>query len=207
MIHNIVVAMEPNEEQLPAIQSRGRDIVVTAGAGTGKTRTLVSRYLSLLADGIPLRSIVAITFTRKAAREMRNRVRAVMREFLDGHDMAQDERRRWEDLYSRLDAARIGTIHSLSTELLRAHPAEANVDPRFDVLNEGKAGILLAQAIDQGLSWAADDLQAVKLFSLLGEGMLKRVVASLMGKRLEAFESLEDLPSPIWPHWQQLLVP
>ncbi|MGB3716723.1 MAG: UvrD-helicase domain-containing protein, partial [Candidatus Promineifilaceae bacterium] len=42
---------------------------------------------------------------------------------------------------------------------------------------------------------------------LLGEGMLKRVVASLMGKRLEAFESLEDLPSPIWPHWQQLLVP
>ena len=70
----------PSKEQLPAVLSDASRIIVTAGAGTGKTRTLVARYLALLANGVPMRSIVAITFTRKAAREMRNRVRHENRE-------------------------------------------------------------------------------------------------------------------------------
>jgi len=78
-IHPILRQMDPSTEQEKPILSRGQDIVVTAGAGTGKTRTLVARYLSLLVDGIPLRSIVAITFTKKAAREMRNRIREEVR--------------------------------------------------------------------------------------------------------------------------------
>ena len=61
---------------MPAIAERGRDVAVTAGAGAGKTRALVARYLALLAEGLPLRKVVAITFTKKAAREMRNRARA-----------------------------------------------------------------------------------------------------------------------------------
>src|SRR3990172_4648222 len=65
--------------QLDAATSRGRDLVVTAGAGTGKTRTLVARYLSLLDEGLSPRQILAITFTEKAAREMRNRVRGGVR--------------------------------------------------------------------------------------------------------------------------------
>ena len=69
--------------QQDAAVTRGVDVVVRAGAGTGKTRTLVGRYLSLLADGFPLRNIVAMTFTRKAAREMRNRVRQEMTRHLE----------------------------------------------------------------------------------------------------------------------------
>ena len=75
------------EEQRDALEL-GRNIAVTAGAGTGKTRTLVARYLSLLADGRPLRAVVAITFTRKAAREMRNRVRAEVQRYLAQGDLA-----------------------------------------------------------------------------------------------------------------------
>lgn len=204
-MHPIVEAIGPNEEQLPAVIDRGRDIVVTAGAGTGKTRTLVSRYLSLLAGGVPIRSIVAITFTRKAAREMRNRVRGAMHDFIEQGDLSPDERRLWSDRYNQLDAARIGTIHSLATEILHAHPAEAGVDPRFEVLDEGEAGILLAQAVEEGLSWAADDDQAVLLFTFLGERKLRSIVESLMAKRLEAQEALADLPDPIWPLWQEYL--
>ena len=54
-LHPIVAAMQPSPEQAPAITARGRDVVVTAGAGAGKTLTLVARYLALLAEEVPLR--------------------------------------------------------------------------------------------------------------------------------------------------------
>ena len=79
---SILGQLAPSQEQIKPILERNQDIVVTAGAGTGKTRTLVARYLALLTEGVPLRSIVAITFTKKAAREMRNRIREEVRIYL-----------------------------------------------------------------------------------------------------------------------------
>jgi len=204
-LHAIVAHMHPSPEQEPAVVERGRDVVVTAGAGTGKTRTLVARYLSLLAEELPLRSIVAITFTKKAAREMRNRVREEMRVYLERVDLPAEERGRWQDLYTALDAARIGTIHSLCAEILRAHPAEAEVDPRFEVLEEGQINILRRRAVDEALAWAADDEQAVVLFALLGERDLRDTLDTLIRQRLDAQEALADLPDNILSHWQQAL--
>jgi ATP-dependent helicase/nuclease subunit A len=205
-LYPIVKQMAPNEEQLPAILARGRDVVVTAGAGTGKTRTLVARYLSLLADGLPLRSIVAITFTRKAAQEMRNRVRKAIRLFLDQPDLSVSARRQWDVLYNELDAARIDTIHTLSTEILRAHPAEARIDPRFDVLDEGQAGILLAQVVDETMAWAADDVEAVQLFALLREWSLRNMLTDMLARRLEVVTAFENLPRDPWTLWMSLLL-
>src|SRR5690554_4231616 len=91
-LHPIVAQLRPSEEQLPAVTLRGEDIVVTAGAGAGKTRTLVARYLSLLAGGLSPRRIAAITFTRKAAREMRNRVRASIATYLRDETLNPQER-------------------------------------------------------------------------------------------------------------------
>jgi ATP-dependent helicase/nuclease subunit A len=168
---------------------------------------LVARYLSLVAEGLPLRSIVAITFTRKAAREMRNRVRDEIRRSLVGPDLADAERPRWQSLYAELDAARIGTIHSLCTEILRAHPAEAGVDPRFEVLDEGQGNILLGRVIDETLAWAADDQGLVGLFSLFGEGTLRSTLASMLGQRLAMEGCLANLPTPLWPAWEARLLP
>lgn len=205
-MHPIVAQIAPNEEQLPAVLERGRDVVVTAGAGTGKTRTLVARYLSLLAEGVPLRSIVAITFTRKAAREMRNRIRAEMQSYLAQPDLAHEERRIWDEHYSQLDAARIGTIHNLCTEILRAHPAEMKLDPRFDVLDEGLAGILLQESVDEALARAVDDTATVELFTFLGEWNLRSLLLRLMARRPEARAALSDLPDPLWPAWEAQIV-
>jgi ATP-dependent helicase/nuclease subunit A len=205
MLHPIVAQTRPSKEQEPAITTRGRDIVVTAGAGTGKTRTLVARYLSLLAEGLPLRSIIAITFTRKAAREMRNRVRDTVRRYLEGSDLGAEERERWQSLYSQLDAARIGTIHSLCTEILRSHPAEARVDPRFEVLEEGQVNILRLQAVNEALAWAADDEQAAALFGLMGERILRITLEGLLGGRLDAQEVLGSIPGDLMGHWRQAL--
>ncbi len=185
-IHPIVLQMEPSDEQLAAIAVRGRDVAVTAGAGAGKTRALVARYLALLAEGLPLRSVVAITFTKKAAREMRNRARREIRRYLENAGLAPDEQARWQRLYGELDAARISTIHTLCTEILRSHPAEAVLDPRFAVLDEGPAALLRSRAVDEALGWAANDAEAAVLLSLLPEKDLRKNLASLLKKRLDA---------------------
>ncbi len=204
-MHPIVAQMNASPEQEPAILERGRNIVVTAGAGTGKTRTLVGRYLSLLAEGLDLRSIVAITFTRKAAREMRNRVRDEIRRYVSQPGLEKEEQERWQELYTRLDAARIDTIHSLCTEILRSHPAEAGVDPRFEVLEEGRSKLLQSRAVDEALAWAADDPQAAGLFALLGEDDLQQTLAALLEKRLDTREALARLPDDVLGHWQGVL--
>jgi ATP-dependent helicase/nuclease subunit A len=203
-LHPIVAQLAPSQEQIPIILDRGRDVVATAGAGTGKTRTLVARYLSLLADGLALRSIVAITFTKKAAREMRNRVREEVRRYQLEPDLEQQERALWRQVFSDLDAARIGTIHSLCTEILRAHPAEAAIDPRFEVLDEGQTALLQAQAVDQALAWAADDREALSLFSLLGERNLRQELARLLRERLTVAESFRQ-DKDFLVHWEQSL--
>jgi ATP-dependent helicase/nuclease subunit A len=205
-VHPIVAQMQPSREQEPPVGERGRDVVVTAGAGTGKTRTLVARYLSLVAEGVPLRSIVAITFTRKAAREMRNRVRDEIRVYLERPDLDGEERQRWQSLYAELDAARIGTIHSLCSEILKAHPAEAGVDPHFQVLDEGQGNILLGQVLASTLGKAADDQGTVELFGLLGEGALRSTLSAMLGRRLDVKVCFASLPAPLWPVWEARLL-
>ncbi len=206
-LHPIVAQLTPNPEQLPAIRARGGDVVVTAGAGTGKTRTLVARYLSLLAEGKPLRSIVAITFTRKAAREMRNRVRAEVRRYVAHGELGPRERERWQAAYAGLDAARIGTIHSLCAEMMHAHPAEALVDPRFGVLEEAQATLLRRQVLDDALAWAADDPDGVRLFEILeGPERLRAILEALMGQRLDARRAFDAAPGEPLSHWREVLI-
>jgi len=211
-LHPIVAQLSPSEEQAPAVVARGQDVAVTAGAGAGKTRTLVARYLSLLVDGLPLRSIVAITFTKKAAREMRNRVREEVRRYLETPGLAAADLVFWRDIYEQLDGARIGTIHGLCAELLRHHPVEAGsgesgLDPRFDMLDEGQIALLRAQAVDVALAWAADDAETVHLFADFGARALGTIVARLLSQRLDVADARArmagaqgDLWTTWWPH-------
>ena len=203
--HPIIQGMEPSQEQLDPICSRGVDVVVTAGAGTGKTRTLVARYLSLLVEKVPLASISAITFTRKAAREMRNRIREEVRLYLTG-DLSREERAYWTEIYQGLDAASIGTIHSLAGDILRRHPAEIGLDPRFDVLDEGEAALLISQAVDSALVWAGDDPQASRLFLDFGDWKLRSLIHRMMNQRLDILQHLEFSPEVIWENWRPYLI-
>ena len=205
-LHPILEQMEPSPEQTPPILARNQDVAVTAGAGAGKTRTLVARYLSLLVDRLPLRSIIAITFTRKAAREMRNRVRDAVRRYVETDGLPDDERTYWRGVYAQLDAARIGTIHSLCAEILRHHPAEMGLDPRFEMLEEGQMALLQAQAVSTALGWAAEDTEAARLFDAFGEGHLRRTIARMLETRLDVDEALAALPEDLWAAWEDVLV-
>src|SRR3989304_1173883 len=195
--------------QQTAAERLDTHLAVTAGAGSGKTRALVGRYLTFVEHGVPLRSLVAITFTEKAAREMRSRIRQEIERWLSSPSLsgevpagAQAGARGggWQQAFIDLDSARIGTIHALCADLLRLYPAEAGVDPRFDVLEEGLAATLQAQVIETALAWAAADAEAARLFAAFKESDLRRILQSLISNRLDAAR-LFSQPDPL-PRWE-----
>ena len=187
LIESFLEIFKLNQEQRYAALERGRDVVVTAGAGSGKTLTLVARYVCLLAEGIPPRRIAAITYTIKAAREMRSRVRGKLLE-IQQMTGEEKERQKWADLSAQMDAARIGTIHSLCAEILRSHPAEAGVDPRFEILDEGISATLRIQAVDDTLKELVEEEQFLPLLMNISISNLTEMLQDLLERRLEAAE-------------------
>ena len=124
----------PNPQQRAAIDARGSTFV-SAGAGTGKTTVLVERFArAVLEDGIDVDSILVITFTERAAGELRTRIRERLVE--EGRsDLARD-----------LDAGWISTIHGFCRRLLSQYTVAAGVDPRFRVLDEPQARVIQGEA-------------------------------------------------------------
>jgi ATP-dependent helicase/nuclease subunit A len=140
--------------QALAAHTLDRHISVTAGPGAGKTTVLVERYLHILREKKPasIDQIVAITFTNRAANEMRERLRKA----LDGllRNASGAERARWMRYKRTLDGAVITTIHGFCMRLLREFPVEAGLDPQFMLLDEHRAATLLAAAVEESLSEA-----------------------------------------------------
>src|SRR5438094_8704743 len=129
-----------NDEQLAAIEATGT-VFVSAGAGTGKTSVLVERYVRAVCElGLDIDSILVITYTRKAAGELRTRIRAALVE------------RGRPDLARELDGAWISTIHGFCNRLLKAYPFAAGLDPRFRELDEAQAAVIRSEAFDAALA-------------------------------------------------------
>ena len=116
-------------------------LFVEAGAGSGKTRSLVERVISLVATGTAeLRSIAAITFTEKAGAELRDRLRRELQERATAEPdptIAQ----RYLDARDQLDSAAIGTLHSFAQRILSENPIEAGLPPRVEVLDEVSSSV------------------------------------------------------------------
>ena len=145
--------MTVNPEQERAIHSQADKLITVAAAGSGKTHVLVQRYLAILErdENLRIPSLVAITFTRAAAREMKERVRDYLHTRIQ---VAEDyeEKQRWSQRLSELDRARIQTIHSLCGDILRENAALLKLDPNFRVLDEADMGSLLDASIEEVLS-------------------------------------------------------
>lgn len=138
------------EQQKLAVESIDQNVLVSAGAGSGKTMVLVERFLEVLKSNPDsgIHDIIAVTFTRKAAEEMRSRLKSRLRQIVDQQG---DDRKRWSKLLADADHARIGTIHSLCESILRTFPAEANVDPQFEVLDDLTRAQLLMTSVEDAL--------------------------------------------------------
>lgn len=135
---------EPNPAQLQAIVNLQDDLLVAAGAGSGKTWVLTERYMEMLVHDTRPSQIVAITFTELAASEMKRRIRSAVQQLLETADPSA--KTYWRQVYNELDTAIVSTIHGFCMRLLKEHPVEAGIDPLAEVLEPDEAERLLEQA-------------------------------------------------------------
>jgi ATP-dependent helicase/nuclease subunit A len=174
---------ELRPEQKTAAHTLDRHLSVTAGPGAGKTFVLVERYLEILrTQKVSVDNIVAITFTNRAANEMRERVRTTIDDLL--RTTAGDERKRWLRHKRALEGAVITTIHGLCSRLLHEFPVEANIDPQFVLLDEHQAVMLLEAAVEESLTNAIHHgyEKIVQLTQGFGRSALARALLELYWK-------------------------
>jgi len=179
------LSASPQEKQLQPEQAAAaytidRHISVSAGPGSGKTTVLVERYLHILREHkLSIDQIVAITFTNRAANEMRERLRERLNHFL--HASQGDERKRWLSYKRTLDGAVITTIHGFCARLLREYPVEARVDPQFLLLDEHRAAMLLESVVEEALTEfiSSGHVEISRLTLGVGRGKLAAALAQL----------------------------
>ncbi len=214
-----VKTVKLTSEQQAALEKHAHTVSLSAGAGCGKTFVLTQRFLSYLDPQLSepsaeLHELVAITFTDAAAREMRERIRLRCYErFCQASD--PEERQTWNQLIRSLDSARISTIHSFCATLLRNHAAEAEVDPRFELLDPPAADLLRLQTVDDHLRQLLldGDQRVIQLATRLTLRSLRDNVVRLLGESPEPViaQWLDKTPEQIAKSWQaffkQTLVP
>jgi ATP-dependent helicase/nuclease subunit A len=168
-----------------------RNVALEASAGTGKTRVLVDRYVALLLAGVQPRNILAVTFTRKAAAEMRQRI---LHELARRHRAQAIGAERWREIRDSFTDITIATIDAFCLALLREFPLEAEVDPGFELADETETPRFVDEALDRtlraGRGIAADDPEMALLFAQLGEFQLRQGLAQLIDRRLVAASAL-----------------
>ena len=177
----------PNPEQAAAIEAPGV-VFVSAGAGTGKTTVLVERFVKAVCErGLDVDSLLVITYTERAAGELRDRIRARLSEA--GRP----------ELARELDAAWISTIHGFCHRLLRAHPFEAGLDPRFRVLDESQAAVLRSEAFAEALAAYVEggDSERVRLLATYGAQGLRGMLTSVYDRLRSAGRPLELPGEPV----------
>src|SRR5436305_6446531 len=170
-----------NEQQLAAVEATG-EVFVSAGAGTGKTAVLVERFARAVCDqGLDVDSILVITYTRRAAGELRTRIRAELVN-RGRHDLARE-----------LDGAWISTIHGFCLRLLKAYPFAAGLDLRFRELDEAQGAVLRSEAFERALAefCSGGEPARLQLLATYGAAGLRRMLTGVYETLRSAGRELE----------------
>ncbi|HEX4837172.1 MAG TPA: UvrD-helicase domain-containing protein, partial [Solirubrobacteraceae bacterium] len=175
------------DEQEQAVARREGSLLLAAGAGSGKTSVLVERFVrAIREDGIAPGRILAITFTERAAGELRERVRSRLLE-LGERDAAR-----------AAEAAFVSTFHGFCARLLRIHPLQAAVEPDFQILEESFADRLRTLAFSDALASfvGGERPQAVDLVAAHGADQLRAMALGAYAQLRSQGQSEPRLPSP-----------
>lgn len=171
-----------NPFQALAVKSKGKNILVSAGAGTGKTRVLVERFLHFVSnENVQVTEILALTFTEKAANEMKERI------------LERCSALGLEGPRRNLESAYISTLHAFAARLLREHPVEAGVDPDFRVIEAEETAFLKDQVLEQ--TFEARCREGDELFDLLrvyGEARIREGLLAVHDAARQSGNGLTD---------------
>ena len=162
-------------------------VAVTAGAGTGKTHMLAERYQYFLtpAQGFTPLEIVAVTFTDKAATEMRSRIRQTVAQAMGDRP----------DLIAEIEAAQISTFHALAARICREHPDEADVPPDFTLLDDIDGKVWQSETILEALDRLPRDLYGQVPYSLMSTLINNFLQDPLSAEQALSRERADWLPS------------
>lgn len=139
------MSFSPSPEQKRVIDSRGKNLLVSAAAGSGKTTVLVERVLNLLKEGTDIESILIVTFTRAASADMKNKLFERLSKEAENGDEKMAEQ------LEKLDMAQISTLHSFCSAAVKMSFEAAGVDPNFRVMEESEEALLAEDALTQAL--------------------------------------------------------
>ena len=191
------MSKNPTPEQALAINTIKSNVSLLAGAGSGKTYVLMKRFVQILRADLSVNptNIVAITFTRKAADEIKGRVRQAVSECVE---QAQNdlERLRWQEHLQKVESAPISTIHSLCSRILRDNPVETQLDPEFTILEDFEAQDFFKETLQQYLRKNIKENAALRrLVQTYGVNSFVNQVTAL-GDKLSELVREENLAEP-----------
>lgn len=191
--------MAATQRQREAITTHDRSLVVTAGAGTGKTYVLVQKYIDLLCTrGVTVPQILALTFTDKAAAEMKERIRA---------EILRHEGPQWEKAAEDFMIAPVQTFHSFCAQVLREFPIEAGLEPGFVVLDEQQAGRIRSRAFEDLIHTRQEGPTGealVHVLSITDQYTLQKILSSVYERRerfARFFAALEQDEAQVLETW------
>ena len=193
----------PTKQQQQAIDARGSAILVSAAAGSGKTRVLTQRLMAYLTE-TPAKSIdsfLIITYTRAAAGELRARITEELSRAMAQRPDDPGLRRQ----YALLGRAQIGTIHSFCMDLLRRHCMGLGLSPDFQVADETRAAAMKRAALTRTLEAAYERIDTDDAFRLLVDTVgAGRDDARLEALILKLHEKMQSHPDPArWAEQQR----
>lgn len=191
------MSKNPTPEQALAINTIKSNVSLLAGAGSGKTYVLMKRFVQILRADLSVNptNIVAITFTRKAADEIKGRVRQAVSECVE-QAQTDLERLRWQEHLQKVESAPISTIHSLCSRILRDNPVETQLDPEFTILEDFEAQDFFKETLQQYLRKNIKDNEALRrLVQTYGVNSFVNQVTAL-GDKLSELVREDNLAEP-----------
>ncbi|MDP1808184.1 MAG: UvrD-helicase domain-containing protein [Actinomycetota bacterium] len=185
--------MDLNPNQKLAVETLDRDLSISAGAGSGKTRVLVERFCRIVREGsADVDQVLTVTFTEKAAKEMKERMVKRFNELF-----AKTDEKRFQTAARRIETAYIGTIHSFAARVLRENAFEARVDPKFGVLTAVEAEILQDKVIEELFvaNQMGDDRVYIDMLWAFGRGTLAATVKKFHRQLCTLGREAADIPA------------